>query len=132
MSWAGSLHDLSGLKDTELPKPLFDKDDNDGMEPASLAFRSHMFDPGQDTCLVCWTELHGLVKKTQRMTAFPFNKDPSTAANGVSWPDKRHSQRGAVLASELKSYAFLHGDVCPQGEASPIVTESVYTITMVD
>ena len=106
MSWAGSLHDLSGLKDTELPKPLFDKDDNDGMEPASLAFRSHMFDPGQDTCLVCWTELHGLVKKTQRMTAFALNEVPSTAANAVSWRDKLDSQRGAVLATELKNNSF--------------------------
>ena len=96
----------SGRKDMELPNPFFDEDDNDGMEPASVAFRYRKFDLGEDTSLVCRTELHGLVKKTQRMTAFALNEVPSTAANAVSWRDKLDSQRGAVLATELKNNSF--------------------------
>jgi translation initiation factor 3 subunit D len=61
-------------KNMELPNPFFDEEDNDGMEPASVAYRYRMFELDDKTTLVCRTELHGLVKKTQYMTAFALNE----------------------------------------------------------
>jgi translation initiation factor 3 subunit D len=92
----------------DLPNPFFDEDDADGMEPASVAFRYRKFPLDDQTMLVCRTELHGMVKKTQTMTAFalneyfPANPNPQT----LSWRDKIESQRGAVLANELKNNSF--------------------------
>ncbi len=62
--------------------------------------------------VICRTELHGLVKKTQYMTAFCLNEFSTTAAVGapsatqISWRDKIDNQRGAVLATELKNNSF--------------------------
>eukprot|EP00540_Astrosyne_radiata_P003661 CAMPEP_0116847568 /NCGR_PEP_ID=MMETSP0418-20121206/14507_1 /TAXON_ID=1158023 /ORGANISM="Astrosyne radiata, Strain 13vi08-1A" /LENGTH=484 /DNA_ID=CAMNT_0004479029 /DNA_START=94 /DNA_END=1548 /DNA_ORIENTATION=+ len=95
----------SGRQTMELPNPFFDPEDADGMEPASVAYRYRKFDLGEDTNLVCRTELHGLVKKSQYMTAFALNEFSSPGA-AVSWRDKLDSQRGAVLATELKNNSF--------------------------
>jgi translation initiation factor 3 subunit D len=95
-------------KNMDLPNPFFDEDDADGMEPASVAFRYRKFPLDDQTMLVCRTELHGMVKKTQTMTAFALNEyfpaNPSPQA--LSWRDKIESQRGAVLATELKNNSF--------------------------
>jgi translation initiation factor 3 subunit D len=64
----------AGRKEMDLPNPFFDEEDNDGMEPASVAFRYRKFELDDKTTLVCRTELHGLVKKTQYMTAFALNE----------------------------------------------------------
>mmetsp|Transcript_34461 Transcript_34461/g.50536 ORF Transcript_34461/g.50536 Transcript_34461/m.50536 type:complete len:585 (+) Transcript_34461:103-1857(+) len=105
----------------DLPNPFYDPDDNDGMEPASVAYRYRKFDLGDGIQLVARTELHGLVKKkttggsedTQYMTAYALNEfdsakgpghAPSTAS--INWRDKIDSQRGAVLATELKNNSF--------------------------
>jgi translation initiation factor 3 subunit D len=59
---------------------------------------------------VCRTELHGLVKQSQYMTAFALNEyqppNQNNAAGNISWRDKIDSQRGAVLANELKNNSF--------------------------
>ena len=102
-----------------LPNPFFDEEDNDGMEPASVAYRYRKFKLDDKTMLVCRTELHGLVKKSQYMTAFALNeytplpstgdKDKNAAPsnpNVISWRDKIDTQRGAVLATELKNNSF--------------------------
>jgi len=99
-----------------LPNPFFDEEDADGMEPASVAYRYRKFKLDDKTTLICRTELHGLVKKTQYMTAFALNeytplpsgdKDNKTPTpNVINWRDKIDSQRGAVLATELKNNAF--------------------------
>lgn len=91
--------------------PFFDEDDNEGMEPASVAFRYRKFVLDDKTTVVCRTELHGLIKKTQYMTAFALNELslPITTGNNpqaISWRDKIDSQRGAVLATELKNNSF--------------------------
>mgnify|MGYP002785398643 CR=1 FL=1 len=94
-----------GRKEMDLPNPFFDEDDADGMEPASVAFRYRKFALDAKTTLVCRTELHGLIKKTQYMTAFALNEyTPPNAP--FSWRDKIDNQRGAVLANELKNNSF--------------------------
>jgi len=101
----------SGRKDMDLPNPFFDEDDADGMEPASVAYRYRKFELDPNTTLVCRTELHGLVKKTQYMTAFSLNEYNPPPVNGVpsqtqTWRDRIDSQRGSVLANELKNNSF--------------------------
>jgi translation initiation factor 3 subunit D len=91
-------------KEMDLPNPFFDPDDaEEGMEPASVAFRYRKFDLDGNCTLVCRTELHGLIKDEQYMTAFALNE----YANGnINWREKIDSQRGAVLANELKNNSF--------------------------
>jgi translation initiation factor 3 subunit D len=50
----------------DLPNPFWDEDDNDGMEPASVAYRYRRFDLGDGVVLVARTELHGLAKDRQK------------------------------------------------------------------
>jgi len=107
------------------PNPFFDEDDADGMEPASVAYRYRRFTFNANTPtpikLVVRTELHGLVKKRggnnttnsdeQYMTAFALNEFDANRSNtnanntntGSNWRDKIDSQRGAVLATEIKN-----------------------------
>jgi len=47
----------------DLPNPFWDAEDNDGMEPASVAYRYRRFDLGEGVKLVARTELHGMAKK---------------------------------------------------------------------
>jgi translation initiation factor 3 subunit D len=101
----------AGRKEMDMPNPFFDEDDADGMEPASVAFRYRKFGLDAKTTLVCRTELHGLVKNTQYMTAFALNEyAPASSAGSTnttpSWREKIDQQRGAVLANELKNNSF--------------------------
>ena len=105
-------------KSFNLPNPFFDVEDDDGMEPASVAYRYRRFDLGDDIQLVARTELHGIIKKkagggtgrsddADYMTAFSLNEfDSSKTFPSVNWRDKIDSQRGAVLANELKNNSF--------------------------
>lgn len=91
-------------KEMDLPNPFFDPDDAEqGMEPASVAFRYRKFALDANITLVCRTELHGLIKDEQYMTAFALNE---YVHGNVNWREKIDSQRGAVLANELKNNAF--------------------------
>jgi len=108
-------------KEFDLPNPFWDEVDNEGMEPASVAFRYRRFTfPKEDIQIVVRTELHGYTKGAakkdpQYMTAFALNECPTTivtqnpSGTGTStttvmnWRDKLDSQRGAVLATELKN-----------------------------
>jgi translation initiation factor 3 subunit D len=98
----------AGRANMELPNPFYEEEESEGMEPASVAFRYRKFVLDDKVTVVVRTELHGIVKKTQYMTAFclneytPTNPTPAT----MSWRDKIDSQRGAVLATELKNNAF--------------------------
>ena len=98
------LKNKSSRTSMDLPNPFFDEDDNDGMEPASVAYRYRKFNLGGDAQLVCRTELHGVVKKTQYMTVFALNEFPTPGV--PSWRDRLDTQRGAVLATELKNNSF--------------------------
>lgn len=50
----------------DLDNPFWDEEDNDGMEPASVAYRYRKFDLGDDIQIVARTELHGLSKDVQK------------------------------------------------------------------
>ena len=50
----------------DYPNPFWDEEDNDGMEPASVAYRYRKFDLGDDITLVARCELHGLSKDRQK------------------------------------------------------------------
>jgi translation initiation factor 3 subunit D len=79
----------AGRKEMDLPNPFYDEEDSDGMEPASAAFRYRKFELDDKTTLVCRTELHGMVKKTQYMTAFALNEyvppQQATSAQSQTW-----------------------------------------------
>lgn len=108
-------------KEFDLPNPFWDEADNEGMEPASCAFRYRRFTfPKEDIQIVVRTELHGYSKGNnkkdpQYMTAFALNECPTTIVTNnpsgtgtttttvMNWRDKLDSQRGAVLATELKN-----------------------------
>jgi translation initiation factor 3 subunit D len=143
----------SGRKEMDLPNPFYDEEEEDDddddaeaevekqqggttattshkkpsrpkMEPASTAFRYRTFELDAQTTVVCRTELHGLVKNTQYMTAFCLNEytpshgnsnnssttmgqsSSSSSPQQINWRDKIDSQRGAVLANELKNNSF--------------------------
>ena len=91
----------TGRKEMDLPNPFFDEDDADGMEPASVAYRYRKFALDDSTNVICRTEVHGLVKKEQYMTAFALNEYVP-----FNWREKIDQQRGAVLATELKNNSF--------------------------
>lgn len=122
------LKNAKTRKHFDYPNPFFDSDDADGMEPASVAYRYRRFTFGDtkgaeespDIKLVVRTELHGTVKKRggdsgeQYMTAFALNEfdanrsstnnnNNNSVVQGINWRDKIDSQRGAVLATEIKN-----------------------------
>jgi len=110
-------------KQFDLPNPFFDEEDEDGMEPASVAYRYRRFTfPTDNIKLVVRTELHGILRKRgpsssggdseQFMTAFALNEFDSSRSNAnggggpstsINWRDKIDSQRGAVIATEIKN-----------------------------
>lgn len=101
----------AGRKEMDLPNPFYDDEDADGMEPASVALRYRKFPIDDKTTVVVRTELHGIVKGSQKMTAFALNEytptnAPTNSPQVVNWRDKIDSQRGAVLATELKNNSF--------------------------
>lgn len=92
-------------REMDIPNPFYDEEDEDnqGMEPASVAFRYRKFQLDEKTSLVCRTELHGLVKDKEYMTAFCLNEYIPSQLN---WREKMDSQFGAVLANEIKNNSF--------------------------
>lgn len=98
----------TGRKEMDLPNPFYDEEEANGMEPASMAFRYRKYQLDADTVLVCRTELHGIVKNSQYMTAFALNEyiPPVPSPTLINWRDKIDNQRGAVLANELKNNSF--------------------------
>lgn len=109
------LRNVKTREHFDLPNPFYDEDD-DEMEPASVAYRYRRFNMANDSIkLVVRTELHGVVKKgassSQYMTAFALNEFNNTRnsqqghnnAGSINWRDKIDSQRGAVLATEIRN-----------------------------
>ncbi len=75
------------------------------MEPASIAYRYRKFTLG-NIRLVLRTELHGWIEKHNEavfMNSFALNEWDSRFSGGVNWRQKIDSQRGAVLATEVKN-----------------------------
>mmetsp|Transcript_6330 Transcript_6330/g.8097 ORF Transcript_6330/g.8097 Transcript_6330/m.8097 type:complete len:506 (+) Transcript_6330:297-1814(+) len=91
----------------ELPNPFAttDNTENSGPQPAAVAYRYRKFKLG-DRTLISRTELHGIAEKRGEklyMTAYALNEWDSRLAGGIDWRQKIDSQRGAVLATELKN-----------------------------
>jgi len=98
----------SKRQDMEHPNPFFDPEDEGGLEPAAVAYRYRKFQLG-NVSLIARCELHGTVVKRgvkQHMTAFALNEWDSSSSGGIEWRQKIDTQRGAVLATELKNNSF--------------------------
>lgn len=65
------------------PNPFWDEEDNDGMEPASVAYRYRKFDLGDGCQLVARCELHGLTKNLKK------GGDTSKIATNISANKKK-------------------------------------------
>lgn len=98
----------SGRKKMAVENPFYEKEDSNGMEPASVAYRYRKFVLDDNMTVIVRTELHGIVKNTQYMTAFALNEffPSNPTPQNLDWRDKIDNQRGAVLASELKNNSF--------------------------
>ncbi|CAM9119408.1 unnamed protein product [Ectocarpus sp. 6 AP-2014] len=98
-------------KNLEMPNPFFDKDEAaPGMTPAAIGYRYRKFQLGANYTVVARCEVHGTAVKPgmkagekQYMSAFALNEWDSKLAGGVEWRQKIDTQRGAILATELKN-----------------------------
>jgi translation initiation factor 3 subunit D len=80
-------------------------EDESGMEPAAVAYRYRKFSLGNVT-LIARCELHSWMRKREEdflMTCYALNEWDSRYCDGVNWRQKIDTQRGAVLATELKN-----------------------------
>jgi translation initiation factor 3 subunit D len=118
-------------KNFEYGNPFWESEDDHApnTEPASVGYRYRKFELGDGVDLICRTELHGYVKRNttssstnenlQYMTSFALNEyfdssssssNPShhsnASSNNMNWREKLDSQRGAVLATEMKNNSF--------------------------
>merc|ERR1719242_2402854 len=78
-------------------------------EVASVAYRYRRWDLGNNLVLVCRCELdavqQGSGSETQFVNLKALNEWDSRHSGGVDWRQKLDTQRGAVLANELKNNA---------------------------
>ncbi len=102
------LHDQK--KSFDNPNPFFDPEDHDdSTEPAAVAYKYRKWKLSKDITLVARCELHGVVKREgssdQYMTCCALNQYDYKLSDSLDWKTKLDSQRGAVLATELKNNA---------------------------
>jgi translation initiation factor 3 subunit D len=87
--------------------PFVDADEEG--EVASVAYRYRKWSLGNDLVLVCRCELDaaqlGTNNETQFLHVKALNEWDSRFSGGVDWRQKLDTQRGAVLANELKNNA---------------------------
>ncbi|KAB5534016.1 hypothetical protein DKX38_017102 [Salix brachista] len=80
---------------------------NEGEEVASMAYRYRRWKLDDDTCLVARCEVQSVVEVNKQRSFLTLNAlnefDPKYS--GVDWRQKLETQRGAVLATELKNNA---------------------------
>merc|ERR1711871_554395 len=89
------------------PHPFFDESEDDDVasEPASVAYRYRKFTLG-NIKVVARCELHGWAAKGKdklKFTTYALNEWDSRYSGGIDWRRKIDTQRGAVLATELKN-----------------------------
>ena len=94
-------------RQTYEPNPFFDESEDEaaGSEPASVAYRYRKFTLG-NIKVVARCELHGWAakgKESPKFTAYALNEWDCRYAGGIDWRRKIDTQRGAVLATELKN-----------------------------
>ncbi|KAH8330872.1 hypothetical protein KR067_008464 [Drosophila pandora] len=89
----------------EEPNPF----EEPGVELASLGYRYRQWQLGSDLVLVARCKhngvIHGPNGEVQFLSIKALNEWDSKAANSVEWRQKLDTQRGAVLASELRNNA---------------------------
>jgi len=80
-----------------------------GVKLASVAYRYKKWQLGEDVVLIVRCRHNGVMQTTsgdlQFLSIKALNEWDSKAANSVEWRQKLDSQRGAVLASELRNNA---------------------------
>ena len=98
-------------KEFDEANPFFDEDEDDSKKPAAVGYRYRKFNFG-DTPIVCRTELHGVAirKGTEQFhTSYALNEWDAKLAGTTPWKGKLDTQRGGILANELKNNAFKIG-----------------------
>jgi translation initiation factor 3 subunit D len=88
----------------DLPNPFWDEEDNDGMEPASVAYRYRRFDLGEGVSIVARTELHGLAKDRQKA-------DTSKIVTNVSANKKKKVKAANPLDDAPEGDQYMVSDV---------------------
>lgn len=90
----------------ENPNPFMEEDIKDIEEP-SVAYKYRKFDLGDGIQIVIRTEVDAVTigpkNDHQFMTIKGLNEWDPKASGGINWRQKLDSQRGAVLANELKN-----------------------------
>jgi len=91
----------------ENENPFFDEEDaEEGKEPASVGYKYRRFTFADGVKVVARCELHGTMTKKGKenlITCYSLNEWDSKAVGTVDWRSKVDSQRGSVLATELKN-----------------------------
>uniref|UniRef100_A0A3B4DIC1 Eukaryotic translation initiation factor 3 subunit D n=1 Tax=Pygocentrus nattereri TaxID=42514 RepID=A0A3B4DIC1_PYGNA len=91
------------------PNP-FVEEDMDKSEVASVAYRYRRWKLGEDIDLIVRCEHDGVMTGANGELSFinvkALNEWDSRYCNGVDWRQKLDSQRGAVLATELKNNSY--------------------------
>jgi len=91
----------------DMENPFVDAEEEG--EVASVAYRYRRFDLGNNLVLVCRCELdavqQGSGSEVQFVNLKALNEWDSRHSGGVDWRQKLDTQRGAVLANELKNNA---------------------------
>ncbi|KAK5884536.1 hypothetical protein CesoFtcFv8_018347 [Champsocephalus esox] len=91
------------------PNP-FVEEDTDKSEVASVAYRYRHWKLGEDIDLIVRCEHDGVMTGANGEVSFlnvkTLNEWDSRSCNGVDWRQKLDSQRGAVLATELKNNSY--------------------------
>ncbi|XP_008415436.1 eukaryotic translation initiation factor 3 subunit D [Poecilia reticulata] len=91
------------------PNP-FVEEDMDKSEVASVAYRYRHWKLGEDIDLIVRCEHDGVMTGANGEVSFlnmkTLNEWDSRYCNGVDWRQKLDSQRGAVLATELKNNSY--------------------------
>ena len=89
------------------PNPFITEDEE--VEVASVGYRYKKWDLGSDIVLVARCEHDGVLQspssEPQFLSIKALNEWDSKLANGVEWRQKLDTQRGAVLANELRNNA---------------------------
>ncbi|KRZ16895.1 Eukaryotic translation initiation factor 3 subunit D [Trichinella zimbabwensis] len=87
--------------------PFVDENDPNKENVASIGYRYRTWDLGNDVNLVIRCEHDGVMKspenETQFLTIKAFNEWDYRFSGGIEWRSKIDTQRGAVLATELKN-----------------------------
>ncbi|KRX68547.1 Eukaryotic translation initiation factor 3 subunit D [Trichinella sp. T9] len=87
--------------------PFVDENDPNRENVASIGYRYRTWDLGNDVNVVIRCEHDGVMKspenETQFLTIKAFNEWDYRFSGGIEWRSKIDTQRGAVLATELKN-----------------------------